>query len=431
MTNITNKKMKVAVIGCGARGKDVYAMNQRKFPDQMEIVAAVDTDINKLKEMQDKFGLTPEQCYTDADEFFQKPCMADVAFICTLDQLHYEHAIKAMKKGYHLLLEKPISPDLKECVEIGEVAKKYNRHVVVCHVLRYTPFYKKVKECIESGVVGDIVSVQAVEMVSYWHQAHSFVRGNWRTKKETSPMILQKCCHDMDILLWLCDKKCKKVSSFGDLHLFKESNAPEGAPKRCMDGCPHSETCPYNAPRYYLTQLRGGNKEWPINVLNSYPTEENITEELKKGPYGRCVYHCDNDVVDHQVVNLELEDGATIDFTMCAFTKDSYRKLRIMGTYGEIEGDMEANKIWVKPFVGDNTEIDVSKLSDDFSGHAGGDTQMIRELIELILEGKTEGSAITTVEQSLQSHYVALAAEESRVHDGAVVDVKEFVEACK
>lgn len=427
MSNGTKQKLRMAVIGCGARGKDVYADKQKKFPDRMEVVAAVDIDKDKLTEMQEKYGVPKENCYTDADEFFSKPKMADVACISTLDTLHYDQAIKAMKAGYHLLLEKPISPDFKECVEIEKVAKKYNRLVVVCHVLRYTPFYRKVKECVESGVVGDIVSVQAIEAVSYWHQAHSFVRGNWRNKSETSPMILQKCCHDFDILLWLCGKKCKKVSSFGDLHWFKECNAPEGATKRCLDGCPHTETCPYYAPRYYISQLRGGNKGWPINVINSYPTEENIVEALKTGPYGRCVYHCDNDVVDHQVVNLQLEDGATIDFTMCAFTKDSYRKLRIMGTMGEIEGDMEKNMIWVKPFVGDVIEIDVCTLSDDFSGHGGGDTGMIRELIELIMEGKTEGSAISTVSQSLASHYVAFAAEESRMKDGMQIDIDEFV----
>lgn len=422
-----NRKMKVAIIGCGARGKDVYAESQKKFSEQMEIVAAVDIDNNKLKEMQDKYGVPKENCYMDANVFLEKPRMADVVFICTLDKLHYEYAIKAMKAGYHLLLEKPISPYLKECREIEKVAKACNRHVVVCHVLRYTPFYRKVKECIQSGNVGEIVSIQAIEAVSYWHQAHSFVRGNWRNREETSPMILQKCCHDFDILLWLCGKKCKRVTSFGNLHLFKESNAPEGATKRCMDGCPHSETCPYFAPRYYLTQLRGGNKGWPINVLNSYPTEENITEALKTGPYGRCVYYCDNNVVDHQVVNMQMEDGTTIDFTMCAFTKDSYRKLRIMGTHGEIEGDMEKNRIWIKPFVGKVVEIDVNSLSDDFSGHGGGDVQMIRELIELVLDGKTEGSAITTVEQSMESHYVAFGAEESRIHNGKVIEINTFI----
>jgi len=326
-----------------------------------------------------------------------------------------------------LLLEKPISPYIKECIEIEQVAKQYNRHVVVCHVLRYTPFYTKVKELIESGVAGDVVAVQAIEPVGYWHQAHSFIRGNWRNSEETSPMILQKCCHDMDILLWLCGKKCKKVSSFGSLRLFKKENAPEGAPERCTDGCPASETCPYYAPRYYITQVRCGNVEWPINLLNSHPTEENIMDALRNGPYGRCVYHCDNNVVDHQVVNLELEDGATVNFTMCGFTKDSYRRLCIMGTHGEIVGDMENNTIIIKPFVGENQIIDVNTLADDFSGHGGGDVQMVKDLADLLIDGSVKNNRISSIEHSMESHYVAFAAEESRVCGGKLIELDNFV----
>lgn len=421
-------KMKIAIIGCGARGKDAYANVVKKYKDSMEIVAAVDCDTDKLKEMQQEYGIPAECCYTDTDDFLSMDKVADVAFICTMDKMHYHQAIKAMEQGYHLLLEKPISPYLKECVEIEKAAQKYQRHVVVCHVLRYTPFYRKIKELMNSGVVGDPVSVQAIEAVSYWHQAHSFVRGNWRNSEETSPMILQKCCHDFDILFWLLGKKCKKVSSFGDLRLFKEENAPEGAPARCLDGCPHSEMCPYYAPRYYVAQLRGGNAGWPMNVLNSHPTEENIMEELKTGPYGRCVYHCDNNVVDHQVVNMLMEDGSTIDFTMCAFTKDSYRKLRIMGTLGEIEGDMEKNEIIVKPFVGEKTCIDVNQLADDFSGHGGGEIQMIQDLYDLVMSGISDKIGLSSVEQSMISHYAAFAAEESRVRGGEPIDIESYVE---
>ncbi|HIR14060.1 MAG TPA: Gfo/Idh/MocA family oxidoreductase [Candidatus Choladousia intestinavium] len=420
-------KMRMAIIGCGSRGKDTYAECQKRFPDEMEIVAAVDKNPTKLLEMQEKYGVPSERCYTDADEFLSLPRMGEVACISTLDHLHYEYAVKAMKAGYHLLLEKPISPRLLECRRIQETAEKYNRHVVVCHVLRYTPFYRKIKECLASGVIGDIVSIQASEGVSYWHQAHSFVRGNWRKKEETSPMILQKCCHDFDILLWLGGKHCKRVSSFGDLRLFQKSNAPTGAPKRCTDGCPHAESCLYNAPRYYLGQLRDGNRDWPVNVLNSNPTEENIMEELKRGPYGRCVYYCDNDVVDHQVVNLQMEDGTTIDFTMCAFTKENSRRIRIMGCLGEIEGDMGRNRIFVRPFQGEDTEIDVNALSKDFSGHGGGDVQMMRELIDLILDDKKIPETITTIQQSMESHYIAFAAEESRMHHGKVIDLEDFV----
>ena len=424
---MNTEKITVAIIGCGGRGKDTYAKAQEKLCNQMQIVAAVDINPKRLLEMEMEYGVPRENCFCSVDDFFAQPKMADIAFICTMDKEHYAHAIQAMKSGYHLLLEKPISPYLNECKEIEAVAKKYNRHVVVCHVLRYTAFYKKIKECLQAGVIGDIVSIQAIEGVAYWHQAHSFVRGNWRNQEEACPMILAKCCHDFDILLWLCGKKCKRVSSFGNLRLFKKSNAPEGATQRCTDGCPYVDSCAYSAPRYYLGQLRDGKTDWPVNILNSHPTEENIMEALKTGPYGRCVYHCDNDVVDHQVVNMQLEDGTTINFTMCAFTKNGFRKLRIMGTLGEIEGDMETNRIYLKPFAGETTEIDVYTLSDDFSGHGGGDVQMLREVIALIQKGEIAGSSITTIEQSMQSHYVAFAAEASRVNNGRVVDMVSFL----
>jgi len=419
--------MRVAIIGCGARGKDVYAKIQYKIPEMMEIVVAVDSDSKKLEEMREEYNIPAEMCFKDADEFLNGDKVADVVFICTLDRLHYKYAIKAMKKGYDLLLEKPISPNMRECVEIERTAQKYKSKVLICHVLRYTPFYRKIKDLIDDGVVGNVVSIQAIEPVSYWHQAHSFVRGNWRNKEETSPMILQKCCHDMDILLWLCQKKCIRLSSFGSLYLFKESNAPKGATERCTDGCPHSDTCPYYAPNYYVTQLKNGNDGWPINLLNSHPTEENIIEALRTGPYGKCVYRCDNNVVDHQVVNLELEGGITVNFTMCAFTKDSYRRLCIMGTMGEISADMENNRIYVKPFVGSKYEIDVNTLSDDFSGHGGGDVQMVKDLAELIIHGVCNNKSLTSIEQSMESHYVAFAAEESRINNGKVIEMDEFV----
>ena len=208
-----------------------------------------------------------------------------------------------------------------------------------------TAFYKKIKECLQAGVIGDIVSVQAIEGVAYWHQAHSFVRGNWRNQEEACPMILAKCCHDFDILLWLCGKKCKRVSSFGNLRLFKKSNAPEGATQRCTDGCPYVDSCAYSAPRYYLGQLRDGKTGWPVNILNSHPTEENIMEALKTGPYGRCVYHCDNDVVDHQDEIMAFEGGITACHTITAFSKEIYRDIKIHGTKAELVGVMEKNYI--------------------------------------------------------------------------------------
>lgn len=414
------KKITIAIAGCGARGLNTYASCQNRFPEWMQIVAAADNRPERLAVMKKQFSLTDEQCYATAESMLEQPKLADAMFICTGDRMHYEQTISALNKGYHILLEKPIAPTEQECTDIEKLACEKNLHVVVCHVLRYTVFYRKLKELLEQKVIGDIVSVQAIEKVGYWHQAHSFVRGNWRNAEESTPMILQKSCHDMDILLWLTGRHCKSVSSYGSLTLFNEAHAPQGAPLRCTDSCPAADTCPYNAVRFYLDKVRRGEHGWPVNVLQHEPTEENIMQSLKSGPYGRCVYHCDNNVVDHQVVNLLLEDGVTVSFTMCAFTADGGRELRIMGTMGEIIGDVHQKKITVMPFGTEPVEIDVRQLTDDFSGHEGGDARMIEDFLNL-LNGESVSNSITTISRSVESHLVALAAERSRLNNGQPV----------
>lgn len=425
-----SKKITIALAGLGSRGKDTYAQAVKLYPEKMEIVAIADIDSEKVNAVAEEFHIPKERCFSSAEELIAQDKLADVMFITTQDRQHVGHAIPALRKGYHLLLEKPISPDLDECRELVKVAKECNRQVIICHVLRYTPIYSKVKEVIDSGVAGDIVSVMSIENVGYWHQAHSFVRGNWRNSDTTSPMILQKCCHDMDLLLWLTGKTCESVSSFGNTYLFKPECAPKGAALRCMDGCKAKENCPYDAEKIYLKNpkigVENGHTEWPLDVLALHPTVESITEAIKTGPYGRCVYHCDNNVVDHQVVNLKMTDGSTISHTMCAFTGTGSRYAKFMGTKGEIIADMTANTIQVTPFGKETETIDVSKIATDFSGHGGGDNRMVEEFIDMLLEGKEPSGRTTTVEQSVESHYCALAAEESRLHDGEVVYLDKY-----
>lgn len=415
------KHITVAIAGCGSRGKETYAKYQEQYPDRMKIVAAADIIPERLEEMQQSYGLADSQLYSSAEAMLAMGRLADVLFICTPDRLHYCIALDALRKDYHLLLEKPIAPTENECLDIARLAAERQRHVVVCHVLRYTVFYQRIKELLLSGVIGETVSIQAIEKVCYWHQAHSFVRGNWNNAERSTPMILQKCCHDLDILLWLAEKKCERVTSFGSLRHFTPAFAPSGAPLRCTDGCPAADTCPYNAERFYLSRIKERDLDWPLNVLHSSPTEENILHELKTGPYGRCVYHCDNNVVDHQVVAMELQDGMTIDLTMSAFTAEGGRHLRIMGTHGEIIGDMHANLIQVMPFVGAQTTIDVRGLSDDFSGHGGGDMRMVDAFFQLLSSDAAPDSISSAISRSVESHQVALAAERSRLCGGMPV----------
>lgn len=433
-----SKCIKVAIAGLGSRGRDVYAKVAKLHPEKMQIVAVADTDPRKVALMAEEYNLPAEACFASAEEMLAKEKLADAMIIATQDRQHVGHAIPALEKGYHLLLEKPVSPDLEECVKLNEVAKKCDRKVVVCHVLRYTPIYQKVKELLDEGSIGEVVSIMAIENVGWFHQAHSFVRGNWANCDETSPMILQKCCHDMDLYLWLAGKKCKSISSYGDTYLFKKEKAPEGCTMRCLDGCKAKAECPFDAEKIYLDNkmigYRTGYREWPLDVLvPSGPNEEEIYQALKEGRYGRCVYHCDNNVVDHQVVNLNMTDGTTMSFTMCGFTPSISRYAKFMGTKGEITVNMDGHElekceIVIRSFDVDITEtrIDVMSLSDDFSGHGGGDTVMVEEFLDLISGEKEESSYVTSLDRSLESHYCALAAEYSRVHGGESVDIETF-----
>lgn len=428
------KKLKVALAGLGSRGKDRYAPAATLFPDKMEITAIADIDPAKVEAVAKEYNVPKEACFASAEELIAADKLADAMIICTQDRQHVGHALPALKKGYHLLLEKPVSPDPKECRELVEAARQYNRHVIVCHVLRYTPFYNKLKEWIDSGIIGEIVSVVSLENVGYWHQAHSFVRGNWRDSQTTSPMILQKCCHDMDILLWLTGKSCESVSSFGNTYLFKKECAPNGAAKRCMDGCQARENCPYDAEKIYLQHFKIGAehnyKLWPLDVLTMYPTPQSVKEAVRTGPYGRCVYHCDNNVVDHQVVNMKMTDGATISHTMCGFSSEITRYNRFMGTKGEIVAEMTENPvnyIEIHRFGEEKSTIsEVHTSPEDALNHGGGDTRMVEEFLDLIISGKEPDNRITSVERSVESHYAALAAEQSRILEGTPVRLDIF-----
>lgn len=403
---------------------DTYArIIKESLSDSFNVVAAADIRADRLKSTQKMFGLPENMCFNSAEDMLEQGKIADAMFICTPDRCHLDQAVKALELGYNLLLEKPIAEKKEELLKIKNLAEEKKLNVVVCHVLRYTVFYQKLKEIIESGVIGSLMSIEAVEGVGFWHQAHSFVRGNWANSDETSPMILQKCCHDFDIFLWLTGRHAKRVSSFGHLSFFKKENAPEGSTARCTDNCSVKETCPYNAVSFYMDHLKKGDKGWPVNVLCIDPTEEKLVEALETGPYGRCVFRCDNNVVDHQVVNVEMDGGLTLSFTMCAFTEQLGRTMRIMGTMGEIQGDLENKIIKVLPFKGENKIIDINKYTSDFSGHSGGDKRLLEEFANLLITGASPSGLISSVADSTESHIVALAAEESRVNNGKVVEL--------
>ena len=425
-------KIKVALAGLGARGYNTYAKYQHKYPERMEITAIADTDPQKVRAAAKEFNIPENMCFSSAEEMFSKGKLADCVFITTQDRQHVGHASVALDLGYDILLEKPISHDLGECLFLLNKVKESGRTVIVCHVMRYTKFFEKIKSIISEGGIGDIVSIQAIENVGYWHYAHSFVRGNWRSKQTTSPMILQKSCHDMDLFVWLTGRKCISLNSYGSLKYFRSENAPKQAAKYCFD-CPLKDTCIYSAYKIYFDNYKigfnSGNRDWPINVVTPEPIKEKLEETLRSSPYGRCVYYCDNDVVDHQVVNMLFEDEITVDFTMSSFTADNWRSIKIMGTRGEIYGNQLTNTVEHTVFGERPVIYDISKLTDDLSGHMGGDNEMLTRFFES-LSGKG-GNPSTTIENSIHSHVMAFAAEESRLDGGKTILLEDFVKNYK
>ena len=400
------KPITAVVLGAGSRGS-TYAGFSKAYPEDLQIVAVAEPRQDRRDLLGAELNIPETSRFSSWQELLSRPRMADCAFICTLDDDHTEPAIRAMELGYHILLEKPMSNTEEECRRITETARQTGRTLAVCHVLRYTPFYMTLKSLIEQGRIGQVTAINQIENVGYWHQAHSFVRGNWRTVRETSPMILQKSCHDMDILLWLVGRDCLRVQSFGSLRHFTPENAPAGAPARCIDGCPHEAACPYSAPALYLDMNRTG---WPVDVITTDLSEAGRRKALEEGPYGRCVYHCDNDVVDRQVVNLEFEGGAVATFTMTAFSADFCRQLKIFGTEGQITADMGTGQIILHRFGGEKQTIPLDQGSER-SGHGGGDYGILQDFLQVLRQG---GESRTSANVSLQSHLICFAAEKSR-----------------
>lgn len=421
-----------AIAGFGDRGS-TYASMQELFPDRMKVVAVADIDPAKVRRAKELYSIPDENCFSSAEEMLAHEKLADVITITTMDRQHVAQAIPALEKGYHVLMEKPISPDLADCRRILEAEKHSTGRIIVCHVLRYTVFYNTLKDLIASGRIGDVISVCANENVAYWHQAHSFVRGNWRNSTQSSPMILQKCCHDFDIYTWLLGKRCKSLTSIGGNTQFRPEQAPEGAAYYCLGGCKAKESCIFDAEKIYVTSPRTGIRHggsWMSAVAcgksGGTVTEEEVYAALQHGQYGRCVYHCDNDVADHQQTNLLFEDGSTMSFTMCAYTENCYRYFKAMGTRGEIEADMLSNLIHVRVFGEKEEIIDVRKLSSDLKGHGGGDSGIVQDFLEMLITGSAPNERTTTLENSMESHFLALAAEESRRQGGAVIDMAAF-----
>lgn len=403
------QKIRIAAIGVGNR-MNAYTEYALLHPEEMEVVAVVEPNELRRKEYQQRFSILENRCFSDFSDFFAQPKLADAIFLCTPDDLHYNPSLQALEKGYDILLEKPIAQSWQECVEIAEKADKLNRIVGICHVLRYHPYFIKIKELTQSGELGEIMSINHVEAVGVERMTHGFVRGLWRKREESNPMILSKACHDLDLLTWITERKCINVSSYGSLKWFKKENAPVGSTARCTDGCQVEAECPFSALNLYYRK-----KKWlrHFDIPEGVDIDETILNELKHGLYGRCVYRCDNNVVDHQVVSMLMEDAITINFTIDGFTKEGGRFTHIKFSMGEIYGNEKYLTVrWLHPDKKDEI-YDFSDFAGECNFHGGADLNIVKDFIQAVRKG--EASSLTTnIKSSLESHRIAFEIEKNR-----------------
>ena len=393
-------------MGAGNR-MHVYA---RLHPQEMRVVAVVEPNRVRREQFAERCGVPSENCFESWEIFLQREKMADAVFICTPDDMHYRPAMLALERGYDVLLEKPVAQTYQQCLDIVRQARELNRVAGVCHVLRYHPYFKKFREVVADKTLGELITVNHIESVGIERMTHSFVRGLWRKESETNPMILSKACHDLDLLVWLTGRKCLRVSSYGSLKWFRAEHAPVGSALRCTDGCAVERECPYSAVELYYRR-----KRWlrHFDIPEGGKEDEIIWEELKTGPYGRCVYHCDNDVVDHQVVSMLLEDEVTVNFSMDAFTRDSGRRTHFMFSQGEVFGD--ERMLTVRHFHPDREDevYDFSEFYGECNYHGGADLEMVRDFLSAVRTRQPE-TLLTRIDSSLESHRIAFEIEKER-----------------
>ena len=412
---------KFAVVGFGSRGR-MFAKLINKDENAC-LVAIADTAESSRKIAMEDYGLAEENCYCSADDFFAQGKICDAIFLCTQDSQHCEMALKALGLGYDICLEKPAAVTIEECINIRDTANRLGRKVMLTHVLRYAPFYQYIKKVIQDGTLGKIATINQTENVAYWHFALSYVRGPWRNMKESTPTIIAKCCHDLDILKWLLDEKCTAVSSFGSLLYYNEENAPKGSAEWCVD-CQEcvKENCVYNAYKIYPERMKrqvvGGTARLKgrdiVEVINN-----------KEDIIGKCVFHAGNDAVDHQVVNMLFESGATAHLTMTAFSEHCYRYIKVHGTAGEAYGNMDEGILYINVYGKSQKKVDITQMMKEMSvdvtgGHGGGDGFLYKDFVDYI-NGKEDSFTRTTIDESIESHVIGFKAEESRLDNGRTI----------
>jgi predicted dehydrogenase len=418
--NPLNRPVTAITCGAGNRG-NVYGDYAAAFPGQITIVGVAEP-ISIRNERYAKLHKIPDaNRFTTWEDVFRRPKFADAIIITMPDYLHYEPCLKAMEMGYDVLLEKPMAQTAQQCRDILAMTRKTGRIVAVCHVLRYSPYFIRMKQLIREGAVGELVSIQHMEPIEHIHMSHSYVRGNWHDSKATTPIILAKSCHDLDILRWMIGRDSKKIAAMGDLKWFRKENAPAGSTGRCMDGCAVESSCPYSAMKIYYRE-RG----W-LYVFDLPDEKEKqgdaILKYLRNTNYGRCVYRMDNNQPDHYITSISFDNNITANFSMEAFTSYGGRRTRVMGSMGDMVGDME--ELTVTDFrTGKSVKL-VPKAEDvesyKNSGHGGGDWMLMRDFV-MAVANQDPKRLTSTIDQSIESHLMGFAAEESR-QTGRIADI--------
>ena len=409
----------VAVVGAGHRSI-IYASYAQERPDRLKVVAIAEPNEHRRNEFAKTHGIPENLCFKSYEDLAARPPVAEAVINGTMDRLHYASTCMLLERGYHVLLEKPIAPTEEEVRDLIAKAGRLKRIVMICHVLRYAPFYAKIKELVSAGEIGAITAIESREAVCYHHVAAAFVRGRWN-KRSVNPMLLAKCCHDLDIVAWLMSGvPARRVSSFGSRSFFRPENAPAGAAKRCLDGCKVESACPYSARTNYITQnLQQFYAFEAAEHLGELTLEQKL-ESLKTSPMGRCVWHCDNDVVDRQTVNIEFANGVAVSHNMFTGAAKAARTIYIQGTGGEIEGEMESGVVTLrKPRLEPGSHFHEERFDVSVAGdmHGGGDLRLVEDFV-CVLRGEQASKGATRIEDSLTGHVLAFAADRAMLKHG-------------
>lgn len=450
------------LFGAGDRGAGAYGRFALEAPDQLRFVAVAEPNEERRNRFACDHQIAPENCFTGWEEALAAGRVADVVINCTHDSLHHASGMAALQAGYDMLLEKPIAPTLAEAVALVQTAEQLGRKLMICHVLRYAEFFEALGEVLQSGALGQLITVSWRENVAAYHMAHSYVRGNWRNTQQAAPMILAKCCHDLDLLVWYLRDPVIWLASSGSLLHFRPENAPAGAPDRCTDGCPAQMTCPFYAPAIYRDMLpikytlarspqvpvralgraiiknprlvpvieslpagrplQSALTAWPRSVATPHPEDdEAVMQALREGPFGRCVYHCDNNVVDHQIVLMTTQSGVSVSLTMHGHSYEEGRTIRFDGSKATLLGkfahasvflelwDQRGFLLWRRTFA--------SEVERKQSGHGGGDAGLMRAFVRMI---HGQADPLNSARSALQSHLLAFAAEKARLEERTI-----------